>query len=65
MDAQSPNVQAYKHFLQAQKTFYRITFECACVSNLMTHKYIQKRSMARNLEAHHNIERDIVCITSH
>ncbi len=58
MDVQSPNVQTSKHFLQAQKTFYRITFECACGPNLMTHKYIQKRSMARNLEAHHKTERD-------
>jgi hypothetical protein len=32
----------------------------------MTHKYIQKRCMARNLEAHHKTEEmDVRIITSH
>jgi hypothetical protein len=31
----------------------------------MTHKYIQKRCMARNLEAHHKTEEMDVRITSH
>jgi hypothetical protein len=53
-------VQTSKHFLQAQKTFYRITFECACGPNLMTHKVHSKEiyGMARNLEAHHKTEMD-------
>lgn len=42
-------VQTSKHFLQAQKTFYRITFESACGPNLMTHKVHSKEIYGKEL----------------